>query len=388
MNTLQRGMINLLKSAITGQACPLPADFDLEAAYPQLRHHQIDTLLFEGAVRCGIPRELPIMRQLMQKYCAVLLKSEGQIRDLNRVTAAFEENGIDYMLLKGSRMKKLYPKQELRNMSDADILIRMEQYDQIKSVMQSLGFACERESDHEFIWRTKSLFLELHKRLLPSYNKVFYAYFGDGWCRAVPEDGCSHIMRPEDEFIYLFTHYAKHFRGGGIGCRHVVDLWVYLRANPSMDMKYIRTELAKMHLLEFYENTCAILSTWFDDREADDKVRFMTDYIFASGSYGREDLRILTGAIRESESKTGVEGKFRYAIGLLFPGVMSLRDAYPILHKAPWMLPAVWIYRLFYKFLWERKKFIHHKNKLKSITTENMSEHKQLLNYMGLDYNF
>ena len=140
METLQRATVDLLKSAITGQAVALPEGFDLEAAYPQLQAHQMDTLLYEGAVRCGISRNLPIMKLLMQRYCGILLKSEGQMGELRRVTAAFEENGIDYMLLKGSRMKALYPRQELRNMSDADVLIRMEQYDRICPIMESLGF--------------------------------------------------------------------------------------------------------------------------------------------------------------------------------------------------------------------------------------------------------
>ena len=58
-------------------------------------------------------------------------------------------------------------------------------------------------------------------------------------------------MTPEDEFIYLFTHFAKHYRDGGIGCRYVVDLWVFLRNNPTMDPEKIKRELDKLQLREF-----------------------------------------------------------------------------------------------------------------------------------------
>jgi len=388
MNTLQRATINLLKSAITGESLPLPEDFDLEAAYPQLRAHQMDTLLYDGAVRCGMPRQQPIMQQLFRSYCSVLMKSEAQLRELNRLRAAFEENGIDYMLLKGSKMKLLYPKQELRNMSDADILIRMEQYDRIVPAMEALGFERKNETDHELVWLSKGLYLELHKRLIPSYNKDFYAYFGDGWELAVPAGGHSFTMPPEDEFIYLFTHYAKHFRDGGIGCRHVVDLWVYLRANPAMDMERICAELEKLHLLEFYENTCALLAAWFEDGEVDDKLRCMTDFIFASGSYGRMDKKVLSIAVRDSDSTKAAEGKFQYVVKAAFPNVKMLEGKYTVLKKAPWMLPAVWVYRPFYKLLRERDDVVNHKKKIESITTEGMTEHKKLLNYMGLDYHF
>ena len=388
MESLQRATVNILKSAITGEPLPLPEDFDLEAAYPLLQAHQMDTLLYEGAVRCGVPRSQPIMRQLMQRYCNVLLKSEAQMRQLQRVTTAFEENGIDYMLLKGSKMKALYPKQELRNMSDADVLIRMEQYDRIIPVMESLGFERKIETDHELVWQTKELFLELHKRLIPTYNKDFYAYFGEGWQLAAPAAGHSFAMNPEDEFVYLFTHYAKHFRDGGIGCRHVVDLWVYLRANPEMDQERVRRELEKLHLQEFYEYTCRILDVWFGDGETDARVDFMTDFIFASGSYGRMNKHLLSMAVRDSENTTAAEGKFHYVLNMAFPSAEILRHKYTILQKAPWMLPAVWVYRPFYKFFRERSDLERHKRNVDALTTEDMSEHKKMLNYMGLDYHF
>ena len=37
MNTMQQGVITLLRSAITGEKLPLPGGFDLEAVYPELK---------------------------------------------------------------------------------------------------------------------------------------------------------------------------------------------------------------------------------------------------------------------------------------------------------------------------------------------------------------
>ena len=48
--------------------------------------------------------------------------------------------------------------------------------------MQNLGYSEGSESDHELIWRKgNKILIELHKRIIPSYNKDYYAYFGDGW---------------------------------------------------------------------------------------------------------------------------------------------------------------------------------------------------------------
>ena len=163
MTTTQRGIITLLKSAVTGQSLSLPEDFDLETAYPPVRKHHMDALLYEGAVLCGIPREKPIMQQLLRSYCRCLIISEGQLSEIRRIYDAFDRKGIDYLPLKGVNMKPRYPKPELRSMGDADILIRLEQRPQIDAVLQELGFVFQKETDHEIIWRTGKLFLELLK---------------------------------------------------------------------------------------------------------------------------------------------------------------------------------------------------------------------------------
>ena len=71
--------------------------------------------------------------------------------------------------------------------------------------MESLGFAEKLESDHELIWQKPSAYIELHKRLIPSYNQDYYAYYGEGWNLAKKCDGTRYSMTDEDQMIYLFT---------------------------------------------------------------------------------------------------------------------------------------------------------------------------------------
>lgn len=390
MDIIQRGIITLIKSALTQQALPLPEGFDIEIAYPEIQKHNITSLAYDGAVRCGISRQAPGMQKLFQGSCRLLMISEGQMEQVRRIFEAFDENGIDYMPLKGCKMKGLYPKPELRVMGDADILIRMEQYqEKIVPLMRSLGFQEKSESDHELVWRNDALYLELHKRLIPSYNEDYYAYYGDGWKLATRKHGSRYSMTAEDEMIYLFTHFSKHYRDGGIGCRHVADLWVYREANPNLDENYIQRELEKLQLLEFYQNICRLLDVWFGNAAADDKVDFMTDYIFASGSWGKMESRTLSRAVRDSShSVLGFSGRLLYIWQTLFPGVDVLKEKYTILKKAPWTLPLVWLVRPFYKVLFERKTLKRQKINLDNLSQDNMQLRKQMLNYVGLDYHF
>lgn len=387
MDAMKQGVITLLKSAVTAQPLLLPEGFDIEQAMPLVRRHHMATLVYDGAVRCGISRETPAMRKMFQSYCRAMQISEGQMAEFHKICRAFDEAQIDYMPLKGCRMKALYPKPELRLMGDADILIRMEQYEKIRPIMEESGFTEGSESDHELHWISPELHVELHKRLIPSYNRDFHAYFGDGWQLAKVIDGVRYAMAPEDEMVYLFTHFAKHYRDGGIGCRHMVDLWVYRRANPNLDEGYMEAELEKLGLLEFYRNILRLIDFWFCDGTSDDKLEFMTEYIFAAGSWGNMEERMIAETLRDTKRwHTG--GKAAYIRRKLFPGVTVLKGKYTVLKKAPWLLPVVWLVRPFFKVLFERKSLEQQKKDLKALGGSSMEEHYELLQYVGLDYNF
>lgn len=387
MDAIQKDVITLIHSAVTGEARPLSADFDLEKVTPYIKKHHILPLVYEGARICGV--ESPAMMRLFTGYCKAMQISEGQMRELDKILQAFEKADIDYMPLKGCRMKHLYPKQELRMMGDADVLIRLEQYDRIAPIMEQLGFDAIDETDHELIWNNHSLQVELHKRMVPSHNKDYFAYYGDGWQLAKVHDGHYFRMTPEDEWIYQLTHFAKHFRDGGIGCRHVLDLWMYYKENPGMNEKYIEGELRSLDLLEFYWNVCRLTRFWFEDGPEDDVVLLMSDYIMASGSWGHLEERVRSITIREKKhSAVAFNVKLVYIWQLLFPPASMLRRKYTILQKAPWMLPVVWLIRPFYKVLFERKSLDKRKKEMNVLDKNSVNQHHEMLKAMGIDYHF
>lgn len=389
MNTIQRGLITLLKSAVTQESMKLPADFDLQAAYPVLKRHHMATLVYEGAVCCGIDRGLPVMQKLFQSYLRLMLISERQMAAVERLWAAFDEAGIAYMPLKGCVMKAKYPKPELRVMGDADILIRLEQYETIVPILEGLGFSAKHESDHELVWVCDDLYLELHKRLIPSYNKDFHKYFGDSWSLAKVCNGSRYAMTAEDGMVYLFTHFAKHFRDGGIGCRHVVDLWVYLRSVPEMDEESVRREIQKLGLLKFYLHVRELLDVWFEGADESEMSDLLTELVFSSGSFASVASQNISYAVRNKRhSFWGFNNRLNYLWRTMFPDVDMLKDKYSILKKAPWMLPVVWLIRPFYKVLFERDSLERHEQNLQVLSDENVNARQELLRRIDLDYNF
>ena len=69
MTTQQQGLITLVRSALTGHAYPLPADFDLADALAQAKRHGITALALYGACNCGIDANTPAMQQAFLLVC-------------------------------------------------------------------------------------------------------------------------------------------------------------------------------------------------------------------------------------------------------------------------------------------------------------------------------
>lgn len=387
MNTTQQGVIALLKSAITGEKTALPEQFDIVQAYPVLRHHSITAMGYAGALNCGIDKTQPVMQKLRMDYAACLRSSQGQMADVARICQAFEQNRIDYMPLKGCNMKLLYPNHELRVMGDADILIRNEQYEAIRCTMEQLGFQEKQETDHELVWESKALYLELHKRLIPKTNEDYYRYYHDGWKLARKQQGCRYAMTDEDQFVYLFTHFAKHYRNGGVGCRHVVDLWVYLRTHPELDEGYVEKELATLQLYEFYQNIRQLLKVWFYEAPWDEMTEFMTRVIFANGNWGDAKTHVLAEFVRSKKGNNSAQkGKLRWLASRIFPPSRELAYQYPVLKKWPVLLPAVWIWRCFHVIFRRRARLRRDYRSLVGISIDEIETQEQALAYVGLRF--
>ena len=387
MTTNQRGILTLIRSALTGEKLPLPQDFSLEEADKLIRSQTLLPLCYQGAYLCGQDPKSEIMQSWQKDYFRYLIRSQRQLTAVNKITQAFDAAGIDYLPLKGCVMKPLYPQPELRVMGDADILIRLEQYDRIKPIMTRLGFVPVKESSYDLVWQNDSLYLELHKSVMSPAEKDLFRYFGDGWQLARQERGGHWQFSPEDTFAYIFTHMAKHFRFCGIGARQVVDLWVYRRAHPEMEEEKILETMERMHLGDFYRNILRLLSVWFADAPTDDVTDFITEYIFSSGNFGSTENKMRSEAvIREN----GGESRSRASSlkNLLFPRLYIMQLSYNVLYRAPWLLPVMWVYRWFDVLLHRRRNILRRFRTAGSMTQDTVDSHRRMLNYMGLEYHY
>ncbi len=389
LSSLETGILTLIKNALKGEKHPLPADFDWKMAYEFGKRHQIIPLLYYG----GAHIEEFVNSAIGTSFLMVTMKlasfSENQLNELNLVTDSFESEGVEYLKLKGSNLKTLYPHLEMRLMSDADVLIRVEQMPQIEKIVKKLGYSYSTSSDHEWIWEKPELTLELHKRIIASYQKDFYEYFGDGWRLATKIDGKSEYkMSNEDELVYLITHLAKHYRDAGIGIKHFADIYVFLNANPELDMSYVENALKKLKLYEFFVNAQATLNAWFCDTGYDEISEFITHKVFESGVYGQKLASLKAEALKDKKSAKKQTRLGKY-VRLAFPKYENMCYIFPSLKKAPILLPFYWVFRWLRAIFCRRNKIKADVKKINNqIDEKEISEYQCELNYVGLDYNF
>jgi len=387
MDAIQRGIIQLLKSAITGQAEALPEGFCLEDARELIDKHRIKAPIYEGAVRCGIDKETPVMKWLLRSSYQQAIRSEKQMQTVERIFAAFETAGIAYMPVKGCNMKLLYPKPSLRIMGDVDILIHTEDYPRIRQLMLELGLDEGQENYHVYPWRADGLLIELHKSLIPVTDADYYAYYGDGWRFARPGQGSRHDLNPEDTYIFLIAHFARHYRFSGIGCRHVLDLYVYRRSFPDLDETYIRQELEKLNLLTFCLNVERTLAVWFADSQGDEITELITQFVFSSGNWGSLESYAIHELVKETQEKGHASNsRFKSLLQAAFPARVLIAERYPVLKKWPVLLPIVWVIRIVQTLLFRKEIVRRRKKMLQAVSDENVEIARKSLEAVGLTY--
>lgn len=385
MDVIQQGIVTLIRSAITGKKLDLPEKFRMSDAENQIIQHQIVGLAYEGAVLCDVPKSDPAMRRLFQLYCQIVFRSNAQMHAVAQLLSVFEENGIDYLPVKGCMLKQMYPKPEMRTMTDADILIRLNQYKVIRPLVQSLGYAEGEIADHAFVWENKEIELELHRRLVPS-DEDTYQYIGDGWERAICQEGHHYAMPAEDSYIFLFAHLVKHYRRGGVGLRQVVDLWVFRRLHPDLDQIYLEEQLKILKLKDFHDNILKLLALWFEAAPGDEKTEFISQFIFDSGSWGTREQRIIFEGYKNTKNASSAKaGRNRMVLRMIFPNAAEMAGRYPILHKARWLLPLFWPVRWITAVLFRRENIRASKKKAEYITAERVDSFAQSLEYVGLN---
>lgn len=164
------------------------------------------------------------------------------------------------LLVKGQGVAQCYEKPLWRACGDVDFFLSAENYDKAKAFLTPLASSVEVESvsKKHFGMTIDPWVVELHGALRTGLSKridrviddtqhdVFYG----GKVRTWMNDRTPVFLpSPDNDVIFIFTHFLKHFYKGGIGLRQICDwvrlLWTY---RDEVDIRLLTERMRKMGL--------------------------------------------------------------------------------------------------------------------------------------------
>lgn len=277
--------------------------------------------------------------------------------DRTKVLAAMEEAGIWYMPLKGVILKDMYPRYGMRQMGDNDILFDPARRADVRTIMEKLGFSVvEYEKDNHDIYFKKPVSnFEMHVYLIDGQlNNQLMTYYLNVKDRLLKDEDnlYGYHFSDNDFYLFLLAHEYKHYMQGGTGLRSLLDIYVYLKQKRNeMDWDYIRQETEKMGMADFEPLNRSLSMHLFGEESLTESEKRMYDYMLSSGAHGTVE--------NDMANQIKTKGQFGFFLSRLTLPYENMLYEYPVLKKAPYLYPIMWVWRLIRKFFTSNKKFMY-----------------------------
>ena len=385
MSILTDYLAELVRAQLEGKkAKALPKELKFEEIVELSHKNHMDYLLM-GALLNTEGLEEKKSKILRAYVMQSIIKTTTQVMELKKIIRRFEEKEIINQPMKGAKMKFIYPRPEMREMSDIDILIRQDCMEKAEDELKEMGYTLHQAIKHHDIYvKAPLMVVEAHRAM---YDKTVdnnqYDYFSD-FSKTVLQDGCSYTydFKTEDFYIYMIAHMAKHFYVKGCGIRNLVDIYVYLQAKENeMDREYIDIELKKLGLDVFTDHMESIAMDWLNHKPLSKFQQQVFDYMLDSGIYGKDENGIWNKFSEEKQKKKDVSVK-QLKKWYFFPPLSYMTEYYPWLERIPVLLPVAWGIRacrgVFMKKGTEKRKMLYNIEKEEIQTYKEIYEEMQL----------
>lgn len=371
-------LIKIIKSLLNGTKDTVSVDGWKVLAVSARKNGLLPCLAFYYQ---ALPEENKPSEEITAYFRKVLIQatviSANQLAEVEKMENIFEENGIYNLIVKGAKTKKRYSDEVLRSMGDIDILYKADQHKKVYDLMMNaLNYENFQEGrKNDTYTKNKYIIVEAHRQLV-STESEYTDYLDKVWDRAVPCKNCQYTyeMTLEDEFIYNIIHLVEHFKNGGVGIRFIMDIWVYNQLE--LNSEYLKNELTKLQLYNFYLTVSQLAEYWFDNGESTELLDRLSEFICSSGVFGNH----------ENASALAVDdgGKLITLLKICFPGCKEMASMFLWLKKYPFLLPIAWIIRAF-RSLTKRKGNVKVQlNMIKDGDTEKAKEIKEFYKDCGL----
>lgn len=278
--------------------------------------------------------------KLEKSYKALMIREFNQQSEIEAIRSEFSRAGIDFMLLKGTHLKALYPKPEMRFMVDMDVLVKQKDVKQAGEIILSHGLQQEMNNGKDIVYIKKPfLTIELHNSLfVEDYH--MYDYFCDVWEKAEKVSEHEYKMSVNDLYVYTMAHLTEHYTAAGSCFRPTIDIYLMNRNySEQLDFDYIDKQFEKLKLKDFADNIKELGLCWFEGHEKNENLTVMENFIVFGAPV--KNASVLSKVTEKKKSK------FSLLFLSAFPGLRHMQCLFPLLIKYPFLIPVFWVARLF-----------------------------------------
>lgn len=345
--------------------------------------HNATTLVYPVISSFQIPSEIFSKWTYINKL--MITREARQEIESQKIFDFFSRENIPFIKMKGIVTKYFYPAPFMRNQADIDICITDEHRKYCVSFMKEMGYELfsSTENTDEYM-KDDFFYYELHSSVNPSTSE-FYELFSEPFTKAkIASDGVGLVLTDEYFYLHLVTHLYKHFITEGCGIRLLCDLYIYAKSHPDLDYDFIRSILTQYGIIEFYDRIIELNKCLWEEKPFTEEQIEIATFIFKCGDHGSDTVRRLTNYTPDKASAFSEKSKRRVSLQIYFPGADTLKNRYPILEKAPVLLPFFWIKRGFSTLFFKRSALKEQKDFIKSFDSEEIRDAKKARELLGI----
>ena len=265
MTPAETQYFTLLRAALWGTPLPVNMAIDWNAVMQLAGYHGNIVLLSDVAAQMSednkpSPERLVIMQQAMRSN---LLHQMRLKQILVPAVQLLRQHDIEPVLLKGFGLASLYPNSSLRQFSDIDLFVGLEDFHEACTLLRSLpgcyNWGEEVDSGRHYNIEFGQYPMEIHRVSADVENTkdgAVYAVIEREGLKEHPQrvslDGFE-VSVPSKEFTVFFTFYHAwhHFLTTGVGWRQLSDLTMALHTyHDQLDTGKLHDWINAMHLLQ------------------------------------------------------------------------------------------------------------------------------------------
>lgn len=368
--------------------CPdLPEGMDWKLWMTLLREQSVPALAARALALSPLAMPEAFRSWAKHQYLFLSAKEGYRRSETLRLLTRLRAAGFSPAVLKGFAVGAFYAAPDCRISGDIDILIPIAEETRLCEFLvreEGCRIVPRALGNHSIAQHPVLGTIEVHVSLFASDTSE--QWFGG--LAAEPQHPFVYVetaeggfwgLDPRDNMHFLLLHAIKHFIGGGLNLRNIVDCAVFFIKNQTgLDIPALRETLQSLRfdtLCDAFLYACMeigglalplatetrlrqeaprlapLAETLLADLE--EHMFLREDEDFSRGRTGIEFAKRRMG--KAAYAKTAARKRVKIGLRRVFPTRLQLTNEYPVLRRLPALLPFVWAIRSVKKLFWHEK---------------------------------